>query len=48
MTNDESMTNDEKAVGAARRIIVRASSFAVEIPPQLRIKLWLGMLLRPE
>jgi uncharacterized protein len=27
MTNDESMTNDEKADGAARRIIIRASSF---------------------
>jgi uncharacterized protein len=27
MSNDESMTNDEKAGGAARRIIIRASSF---------------------
>lgn len=38
MTNDESMTNDEKAGRAARRIIVRASSFAVESRPKLSHK----------
>jgi uncharacterized protein len=32
MTNDESMTNDEKADGAARRIIIRASSFLRHLP----------------